>query len=145
MTLEGKTILITGAGVRLGRAMAIAIARDGGNIILHYNRSRKPAEETQAEIESLGGSAHLLQSDLGDSESAQQLITEAFTISPLYALVNSASMFEPLELHSTSLEARELHFKVNLTAPFLLSKSFAAIKEANGPGRIINILDWRAL
>jgi NAD(P)-dependent dehydrogenase (short-subunit alcohol dehydrogenase family) len=131
MTLEGKTILITGAGVRLGRAMAIAIARDGGNIILHYNRSRKPAEETQAEIESLGGSAHLLQSDLGDSESAQQLITEAFTISPLYALVNSASMFESLELHSTSPEAWDLHIKVNLTAPFLLSKSFTAINNGD--------------
>lgn len=131
MTLEGKTILITGAGVRLGRAMAIAIARDGGNIILHYNRSRKPAEETQAEIESLGGSAHLLQSDLGDSESAQQLITEAFTISPLYALVNSASMFESLELHSTSPEAWDLHIKVNLTAPFLLSKYFTAINNGD--------------
>lgn len=131
MTLEGKTILITGADVRLGRAMAIAIARDGGNIILHYNRSRKPAEETQAEIESLGGSAHLLQSDLGDSESAQQLITEAFTISPLYALVNSASMFESLELHSTSPEAWDLHIKVNLTAPFLLSKSFTAINNGD--------------
>jgi NAD(P)-dependent dehydrogenase (short-subunit alcohol dehydrogenase family) len=131
MTLEGKTILITGAGVRLGRAMAIAIARDGGNIILHYNRSRKPAEETQAEIESLGGSAHLLQSDLGDSESAQQLITEAFTISPLYALVDSASMFESLELHSTSPEAWDLHIKVNLTAPFLLSKSFTAINNGD--------------
>jgi NAD(P)-dependent dehydrogenase (short-subunit alcohol dehydrogenase family) len=131
MTLEGKTILITGADVRLGRAMAIAIARDGGNIILHYNRSRKPAEETQAEIESLGGSAHLLQSDLGDSESAQQLITEAFTISPLYALVDSASMFESLELHSTSPEAWDLHIKVNLTAPFLLSKSFTAINNGD--------------
>jgi NAD(P)-dependent dehydrogenase (short-subunit alcohol dehydrogenase family) len=72
-----------------------------------------------------------LQSDLGDSESAQQLITEAFTISPLYALVNSASMFESLELHSTSPEAWDLHIKVNLTAPFLLSKSFTAINNGD--------------
>jgi NAD(P)-dependent dehydrogenase (short-subunit alcohol dehydrogenase family) len=60
MTLEGKTILITGAGVRLGRAMALAIARDGGNIILHYNRSSKHIEEIQVEKEAFSKSGYLL-------------------------------------------------------------------------------------
>jgi len=145
MTLQGKTVLITGAGVRLGRAMALAIAQDGGQVILHYNRSRKPAEETLSEIETMGSTAHLLQFDLGDSRNVEQLITQAHSIAPLFALVNSAAMFEPLNVQSTSLDAWEQHLRVNLTAPFLLSQSFAASKEENVIGRIINILDWRAL
>ena len=145
MTLQGKTVLITGAGVRLGRAMALAIAQDGGQVILHYNRSRKPAEETLSEIETIGSTAHLLQFDLGDSRNVGQLITKAHSIAPLYALVNSAAMFEPLNVQTTSLDAWEQHLRVNLTAPFLLSQSFAASKEENVIGRIINILDWRAL
>jgi NAD(P)-dependent dehydrogenase (short-subunit alcohol dehydrogenase family) len=145
MTLQGKTVLITGAGVRLGRAMALAIAQDGGQVILHYNRSRKPAEETLSEIETMGSTAHLLQFDLGDSRNVGQLITKAHGIAPLYALVNSAAMFEPLNVQTTSLDAWEQHLRVNLTAPFLLSQSFAASKEGSVIGRIINILDWRAL
>jgi NAD(P)-dependent dehydrogenase (short-subunit alcohol dehydrogenase family) len=145
MTLQGKTVLITGAGVRLGRAMALAVAREGGEVIIHYNRSRKQAEQTLKDIETIGSSAHLLQSDLGDLESAQQLVTKAHKISPLYALVNSASIFEPLEFLTTSLEAWEQHIRVNLTAPFLLSKSFAMSIGTDEPGRIVNILDWRAL
>lgn len=145
MSLQGKTIMITGGGIRLGRAMAWSIAQQGGHLLLHYNRSRQPAEELQAEIQNLGGQAHLVQADLASGDSTQKLIDEMGRFKPLYALINSASIFAPIDLSTTTLEAWEKHFKVNLTAPFLLSQAFPSLIEDGGSGRIVNILDWRAL
>jgi NAD(P)-dependent dehydrogenase (short-subunit alcohol dehydrogenase family) len=145
MRISGKKVLITGSGVRLGRAMALAIAQAGGDLILHYNRSRQPAEELKAEIHATGGQASLVQANLADPESTAQLISQVRRLAPLYALVNNAAIFDLLDLPSTTLEAWEQHFKVNLTAPFLLSQSFASLIDPDGQGRIVNILDWRAL
>jgi NAD(P)-dependent dehydrogenase (short-subunit alcohol dehydrogenase family) len=145
MSLHGKTVMITGGGIRLGRAMAWSIAHHGGQILLHYNSSKEPAEELQAEIQKLGGQAHLVQADLASSESIRDLIVQLSNYRPLYALINSASIFDPLDFASTSLEDWEEHFRVNLTAPFLLSQAFPSLIDPGGHGRIINILDWRAL
>jgi len=145
MSLHGKTVMITGGGVRLGRAMAWSIAHQGGHVLLHYNRSRQPAEELQSEIQKLGGQAHLVQADLASIESTQELINQIEAYRPLYALINSASIFTPIDLASTTIAAWEEHFRVNLTAPFLLSQAFPALIEPGGSGRIVNILDWRAL
>ena len=64
---------------------------------------------------------------------------------PIYALINSAAIFEPISMQETTLADWERHIAVNLTAPFLLSQGFARQIEKNGTGRIVNILDWRAL
>jgi NAD(P)-dependent dehydrogenase (short-subunit alcohol dehydrogenase family) len=145
MSLSGKKTIITGSGIRLGRVMALAVAQAGGDLILHYNRSRQSAEELQAEIQALGRQALLVQADLSDPESITQLISQIQHLAPLYALVNSAAIFDPLDLQSTTLEAWEQHLKINLTAPFLLSQSFPSLIDPGGQGRIVNILDWRAL
>lgn len=145
MSLSGKTVLITGSGVRLGRAMALAVASAGGDVVLHYNRSRQPAEDLLVDVEKLGCKAYLVQADLADFDSIKQLISKVRELTPLYGLVNSAAIFEPLELASTTQMDWEQHFKVNLTAPFLLSQSFASLIGPEQQGRIVNILDWRAL
>jgi NAD(P)-dependent dehydrogenase (short-subunit alcohol dehydrogenase family) len=145
MSIKGKTVLITGSGVRVGRAMALAIARKGGNLLIHYFSSTQPAVNLKAEIEQLGAQAHLIQADLSDPESIQQLIDQVQSFSPLYAIVNNASMFDALDLQSTNLAEWEQHFMVNLTAPFLLCKAFPSLVKPNQSGRIVNILDWRAL
>jgi len=145
MSLHGKTVMITGGGVRLGRAMAWSIAHQGGHVLLHYNHSRQPAEELQSEIQKLGGQAHLVRADLASIESTQELISQIRAYKPLYALINSASIFAPNDLASTTIDAWEEHFRVNLTAPFLLSQAFPSLIEPGGAGRIVNILDWRAL
>ena len=145
MNLSGKTVIITGGGVRLGKAMALAIARDGGDVVLHYNHSREPAEQVQSQIQAMGRKAQLIQVDLGDPDQVSKLILEARSFAPLYGLVNSAAIFQPLDLASTSLDDWEKHMMVNLTAPFLLSQSFASELEAGEEGRIVNILDWRVL
>jgi NAD(P)-dependent dehydrogenase (short-subunit alcohol dehydrogenase family) len=144
MSLQGKTVLITGSAVRVGKAMALALAEAGADIILHYNSSTQPALETQKEIETKGVKAHLLQADLNNSQEAAGMIEKAEELGPFFALVNNASIFESLSLLETDLEAWERHLRINLTAPFLLSQAFARMK-GDEEGRIVNILDWRAL
>ena len=140
--LTGKTILITGAARRLGRLFVLACGRAGADLILHHGHSPQEAEALRDELASLGRRAWVLAADFSHPESASQLIERANELSPLYGLVNSASIFEPLSMQDTSLEDWNHHLNVNLTVPFLLSQAFAKhVKQ----GRIVNILDWRAL
>lgn len=140
--LTGKTILITGAARRLGRLFALACGRAGADLILHHGHSPTDAESLRDELASLGRRAWILASDFSQPENVSQLIERANELSPLYGLVNSASIFEPLSLQETSLDDWNNHININLSAPFLLSQAFAKhVKQ----GRIVNILDWRAL
>lgn len=155
-SLDGKTILISGAARRLGRLFALACARAGADIIIHHAHSDEDAKGVKDEIESIGRNAHILASNFGTPDSVSRLISLANDISPLYALVNNAAIFEPLSFQNTTLEDWNRHFNINLTAPFLLSQEFAKrllapAAEDGGKsdsvikGRIVNILDWRAL
>lgn len=140
--LNGKTILITGAARRIGKLFAYACAHAGADIIIHHSHSDEEAQQVKDEIESIGRHAHILASDFGTPDSVSRLISQANDISPLYALVNSAAIFEPLSFNDTMLEDWNRHLNINLTAPFLLSQEFARHTDE---GRIINIVDWRAL
>lgn len=140
--LKGKTVLVTGAARRVGRILALACAKAGANVVIHHGHSPAQAESLREEIASLGPRAWALACDLSHPDEVSQLISRASELSPLYALVNSASIFEPLKIQDTTLEDWNRHLAINLTAPFLLSQAFAKrVKE----GRIVNILDWRAL
>jgi len=143
--LTGKTVLITGAARRIGREFALGVARAGGNIIIHHGQSSSEAKLLQAEIEALGVQAWLLQADLADPRQAADVIPRAAEFGRVYALVNNAAIFEPLTLATTDLPAWERHMAINLTAPFLLCQAFARQVPLGEEGRIINILDWRAL
>lgn len=143
--LEGKTILLTGAAQRVGRSLTLAVARADADVIIHYGRSQAQAESLQREIHALGRQAHLIQADLADPAAVEMLFEGAAALGPVHGLVNNASIFEPLDLQSTRLEDWNRHLMVNLTAPFLLSQAFARALPANTTGRIINLLDWRAL
>ena len=145
MSLTGKTILITGAAQRVGRALALALARDGADVVIHYRSSDVEAISVAAEIQALGRQADLLQADLAIPAQVSQMIESVFKAIPLFALVNNASVFEPLTWQTTSLEDWQMHMAVNLTAPFLLSQAFARLLPEGQPGRIVNLLDWRAL
>jgi pteridine reductase len=140
--LKGKTILVTGAARRVGRIFALACARTGADIIIHHAHSDEEARSVQDEIESLGRKARIIASDFGTPDSVSRLISRSNEFSPLYALVNSAAIFEPLSFNDTTLDDWNRHFNINLTAPFLLSQEFA---KQTAHGRIVNILDWRAL
>jgi NAD(P)-dependent dehydrogenase (short-subunit alcohol dehydrogenase family) len=142
-SLNGKTILITGAARRVGKLLALACARAGADIVVHHAHSDDDAESLRAEIVGLGRHAWIFKADLGDSSEAQGLIPLVNATTPLHGLVNSAAIFESLSIETTTADDWQRHIQINLTAPFLLSQAFA--KQAQEGSRIINILDWRAL
>jgi len=140
--LLGKTVLVTGAARRVGRMLALACGRAGADVIIHHGHSDKEAVQVQQEIDSFGRRAWVLASDLSKTDEVSELISRANAIHTLYALVNSAAIFESLSLADTTLDDWQRHIDLNLTAPFLLSQTFA---KHVSEGRIVNILDWRAL
>jgi NAD(P)-dependent dehydrogenase (short-subunit alcohol dehydrogenase family) len=143
--LRGKNVLVTGGVRRIGRILSLAAARRGAKIILHHASSPTAADQVKSEIETNGGEAYIIQADFREPEQALNMISEALKYGPLYGLVNNASIFEQLSWHDTSLEAWQRNLNINLTAPFLLSQAFARSLQPDQEGRIVNILDWRAL
>jgi len=144
MSLNGKLVLITGAARRIGRFLALTAVQAGADVVIHYGNSRSEAESAQAEIETLGRKVYLLQAELTDADQVASLISRAREFGPLYALVNSAAIFEPLTWDNTSLDDWNHHLMVNLTVPFLLSQAFARQPDPLKNRRIVNLLDWRA-
>lgn len=145
MHLLGKTFLVTGAARRLGRVFALAIAKEGGNIIIHHGHSPAEAHEVAELAQQMGVKAWVLEGDLSNPANAESLLDQAWRLSPLDGVVNNAAIFEPRDLWETDLETWQRHLNINLTAPFLLSRHFAMLLPTSQSGRIINILDWRAL
>jgi NAD(P)-dependent dehydrogenase (short-subunit alcohol dehydrogenase family) len=145
MSLNKKMVLITGAAKRVGRELALAVARAGGNVVIHFGQSEADAKILSNEIEGMGRRAFLLQADLNDPTQVETLVPRAREHGPLYALVNNAAIFESLTWETSTLEDWNNHLMVNLTVPFLLSQAFARLLPQGETGRIINLLDWRAL
>lgn len=131
--------------MRVGRALALGAAQEGADVIIHYGSSRAAAQSLKAEIEGMGRRARLIQADLNQPEQIERLMQQAFELEPLYALVNSAAVFAPLDWRGVDRQAWERHLQINLSAPFFLSQSFGRRLPAPAEGRIVNILDWRAL
>ena len=143
LPLKDKCVLITGAARRVGRIFALACARAGADVVIHHGHSDTEAKKVRDEIKGLGRNAWIFKADLNDSPQALGLIPRINESTPLHGLVNSAAIFESLSLEQTTLKEWEKHISVNLTAPFLLSQTFA--RQTQEGGRIVNILDWRAL
>ncbi len=141
--LSGQTIFITGGARRVGRALALAAAAVGADIVLHYGHSKEAAQSTAEDIRALGRTVWLLQQDLSQP-GAEKLIDRAWDFAPVNALVNNAAIFEDHTWDSTSRDSWQRHLDINLSAPFFLSQAFAR-RLGSQPGAIVNILDWRAL
>jgi pteridine reductase len=146
MELDGRVAIVTGGAVRLGKALVLALVREGVRLAVHYNSSSGPAEETVAEIKDLGGDALAIQCDLSQSGVAPALIQCAATqFGRVDILVNSAAVFEAADLAGTTDAIWDSQFSINLRAPFFLSQAFAAHVGQERPAAIINITDWRGL
>jgi pteridine reductase len=144
-SLKDKVVLITGAARRVGRALAISAAQAGADVIVHYHRSRELAEGARREIEEVGCRAWILEADLSRPKEAADLVQRAFELAPVFGLVNNAAIFEGGQLSETELADWDRHMAINLTAPFLLARDFARLLGKDGQGRVVNVLDWRAL
>ena len=143
--LVGNTVLITGGARRLGKVMALAAAAHGADIILHHAHSPVEAQETAEQIRALGRQVWILKANLLDCAEVQSLISSAFDIAPVSALINNAAIFKQVNMTNTTITDWNEHLQINLTSPFLLSQVFALRYQSDNVGRIINMLDWRAL
>ncbi|MGE3313476.1 MAG: SDR family oxidoreductase [Planctomycetaceae bacterium] len=145
MDLGGKSAIVTGGAVRIGRALSIALAREGVNVCIHYGSSIAAAEKTASEIESCGVRATVIQADLRKSAEAARRVVEhaAEKFGAVDFLINSAAVFEAATLADTTEESYDRHLAINLKAPLFLCREFAAQLSSNRNGHIINIADWR--
>lgn len=149
------TALVTGAGKRLGRAMALYLAQRGHDVAVHYSSSAEAAESLAAEIRALGRRAQTFRADLLVEAETQALIpavTEALGV--LTVLVNNASIFEYDRIDTATRESWDRHIESNLRAPYVLTQGFARqcpparTDESGEPlaqGLIVNMIDQRIL
>jgi NAD(P)-dependent dehydrogenase (short-subunit alcohol dehydrogenase family) len=136
--------LVTGAGRRIGRAIALALADDGYDIAVHYGTSRAAAEGVAAAITAKGRLAALLPADLTSEDAVAALLPAATkALGPVTCLVNNASVFERDEALSVTRASWDAHLETNLRAPFVLMQEFARLLPATMSGAIVNILDER--
>lgn len=142
MELKDKTALVTGAGIRLGRAFALALAQEGVNLVVHFNRSAAPAEETVRLAEAYGVKAVAVGADFTDLPAIQSLFPQALKhFDCIDILINNAAVYLKSTGLETDLETWEKQFRINLQTPFLLTQAFAKQLPKDRPGRIINIAD----
>ena len=141
MSDSGRTVLVTGAAKRFGRAIALDLAGRGWNVVIHYNASQDEARATAEEARAFGVEAKLVQADLAREEEVRGLIAKAGTLD---ALVNNASIFEYDDWRSATRQSWDRHMEINLRAPFVLAQEFA--RQLGGrDGAIVNIIDQRVL
>ncbi|WP_128516286.1 SDR family oxidoreductase [Tabrizicola thermarum] len=149
------TALVTGAGKRLGRAMALYLAQRGHDVAVHYASSADEAETVAAEIRAMGRRAQTFRADLLIEAEMQALIPAATAaLGPLTVLVNNASIFEYDRIDTATRESWDRHIESNLRAPYVLTQGFArqcppATTDENGEplarGLIVNMIDQRIL
>ena len=136
--------LVTGAGRRIGRALALEAARAGYDVAIHHRASADEAEETAADVRALGRRAALVRADLSDETETGGLIAQASeALGPVPLLVNCASAFEDDRVGGLSRQTWDLHLETNLRAPVVLAEAFAAALPADRTGLVINIIDQR--
>lgn len=137
-------VLVTGAGRRIGRAIALGLAHDGHAVAVHYRHSRDEAEAVAAEIIGAGGRAVALRADLSREDESKGLIgAAADALGPVDCLINNASVFEDDTVRDVTRESWDAHMETNLRAPFVLTQALAASLPDDRNGNVVNILDER--
>jgi NAD(P)-dependent dehydrogenase (short-subunit alcohol dehydrogenase family) len=143
-TSTPRVALVTGAGRRIGRAIALGMARAGWDLALHYRSADGDAESLAREVQALGRRAVTLQADLADAAQAAGLVARAVdALGALHCVVNNASLFEydsPAEFSPALLDA---HMRTNLTAPLLLAQALHAATPEGSQACVVNLLDQK--
>lgn len=145
--LAGRCALVTGGARRIGRTLAEALAGAGAVVVVHYRTSEDDARAVVAAVEALGGEAYTIHADLASSDVGLQLIDEAAQLAgqPIDILVNNASVFEPLDVMTTTVADWDRNIAVNLRAPFLLARALVRQLPKGAIADVINLNDDRAL
>ncbi|HEY7193741.1 MAG TPA: SDR family oxidoreductase [Gemmatimonadales bacterium] len=141
MRLEGAAALVTGAGARIGQAIAIGLAQSGCDVAIHYHGSAKGAEDTARVVRSTGRRAELLQADLRDANAARALADSAARrLNRLDVLVNSSGVMVQERVEEVTPESWDATFDLNLRAMFFVSQG-AIPHLRRAKGKIVNMAD----
>jgi len=144
MELGGRVALVTGAGRRVGRAIAVGVGARGARVAVHYHGSADGARETADEIQRAGGEARLFQADLSDADAPARLVGDvAAAFGALDVLVNSAAVMRRTPVGAVSVGEWDAMFALNLRAPFFAAQAAAQRMGGRG-GAIVNIADLAA-
>jgi len=145
MSENSNVALVTGGAKRVGRAIAVELARAGCDVAVHYRGSYEDARQTGSTIESLGRRVVLVQADLAEAAPPGELVEQTVSgLGGLNVLVNNASLWEPTPLAKLSAESWRAHLEVNLTAPAMLAQAAWPHLRRRPPGHVINICDISA-
>jgi NAD(P)-dependent dehydrogenase (short-subunit alcohol dehydrogenase family) len=145
MNIQGKTALITGGAIRVGRAITLGLARAGANVVINYNRDAEKAKQTAKEAEALGVSSLTVQTDISDWEQVKRMYDEIHRVfGPLDILVNNSSLFKQTPLPADSVEGWHEVIGVLINGAFYVSNLAAKDMLAKREGVITNIVDLTA-
>ena len=147
MDIQGKTALVTGAAKRVGRQIALELAKRGAKAIgLHYRSSELEAKKTAEEIRALGAACDLFKADLSEGAPTLKMAEKAWAnFGSIDILVNSASLFYKTPIGGVTESDWDKLVDANLKGPFLLSKEIGNRMAQMKGGKIINIADWSGL
>lgn len=138
--LSAQRILVTGGGLRVGKAVSLALAGEGVDVVIHYRHSSDAAEETAETIRTNGGRADTVCGDLAREDGAARILEQAFAHGPLDGLINCAAVFNRSPLAESDRKTFLDEFGPNLFGPLELLRGFAA---RGREGAVINFLDRR--
>ena len=143
MDVRGKTAIVTGSAVGVGRATALDLARRGANVVINYSRSEDDAQEALRLVEVAGARALLVKADVSRDEQVQAMVTKTIeTFGGLHVLVNNAATthFVPFaDLDGMKDEYWDDIFAVNVKGVFFCSRAAAKSMRASGGGAIVNV------
>ena len=146
-----KVALVTGAGKRLGRSIALGLAHAGWDVAIHFGQSAVDAQQTVTEIEALGRRAVALQADLAKESDVAHLLTRcADTLGMPSCIVNNASLFDFDLAESFTYERLSAHMQINVAAPVSLARDLHRLRSSGGqvfehPAVVINLLDQKLI
>ena len=135
--LRNQTAIVTGGARRIGAAIVRALAADGWHVVIHCNTSRAQADVIAADI----GHATVVAADLADPDAGRIIVDAAGGLPPLGLLVNSASLFEYDRIDDFDVAGFDAHMAVNLRAPALITRAFAAAVPTDVTSLVVNLLD----
>ena len=142
MKLRGKTALVTGGAIRVGKAISLALARAGANVVINYHSSAPEAAQTAAEAEALGVAALPIQADVSDPAQVQQMAAQAQArFGAVDVLVNGASLFKRTPLPMADVADWRRVTSIGLDGAFYCANALAPRMLAQGEGVIINLVD----
>jgi NAD(P)-dependent dehydrogenase (short-subunit alcohol dehydrogenase family) len=139
-----RVALVTGAGRRLGRAIALGMAHAGWDVVVHYRASEAEAKAVVAEILAMGRRAVALHCELADETAVRELVPRAVAaLGAVHCVVNSASLFDYDSAEDFSMAKLDAHMRANVGAPLLLAQALHAATPDGQQAAVINLLDQK--